>query len=125
MVLKLEREVYQTNRPRQLAKRDIFLRIGEPSDLSRFIPAYLRDARAVRHCVAEQLRDRIQVLIDTIAIPTHDERMGGRKLLEDGQGSRVRSTGVASAPHQKPDRSGPTRMKPGAAHDTRGGQHPC
>ena len=63
MVLKLEREVYRTKRPRQLAKRDVFLRIGEPIDLGRFIPAYLRDSRAVRHGVAEQLRDMIQILI--------------------------------------------------------------
>jgi 1-acyl-sn-glycerol-3-phosphate acyltransferase len=75
-VLKLEREVYQIQRPRSLANRDVFLRIGDPIDLGPFIPAYLQDAQAVRHRVAEQLRDQIQVLIDTIAIPTHDERMG-------------------------------------------------
>ena len=33
-VIKLEREVYQTKRPRQLARRDLFLRIGEPIDVS-------------------------------------------------------------------------------------------
>ena len=69
MVLKLEREVYRTKRPRQLAKRDLFLRIGDPIDLGRFVPAYLRDARAVRHGVAEQLRAIIQILINAIAIP--------------------------------------------------------
>ncbi len=69
MVLKLEREVYRTKRPRQLAKRDVFLRIGDPIDLGRFIPDYLRDSRAVRHGVAEQLRDIIQILINTITIP--------------------------------------------------------
>lgn len=68
-VLKLEREVYQTKRPRQLANRDVFLRIGEPIDLSRFLPSYLEDARAVRHGVAEQLRDVIQALIDTHVTP--------------------------------------------------------
>jgi cytochrome c peroxidase len=35
MVLKLEREVYRTKRPRQLAKRDLSLRVGEPIDVSR------------------------------------------------------------------------------------------
>ncbi len=65
MVIKLEREVYQTKRPRQLARRDLTLRIGEPIDLSRFISDYLRDARAVRRSVAEQLRDMIQGLIET------------------------------------------------------------
>ena len=37
MVLKLEREVYGIKRPRQLARRDVFLRIGEPIDLGRFV----------------------------------------------------------------------------------------
>jgi hypothetical protein len=66
-VLKLEREVYQVQRPRQLANRDVFLRVGEPIDLGRFVTAYLKDARSVRHLVAEQLRDQIQALIDTMA----------------------------------------------------------
>jgi 1-acyl-sn-glycerol-3-phosphate acyltransferase len=65
MVIKLEREVYRTKRPRQLAKRALFLRIGEPVEISRFISDYLRDAQAVRRGVAEQLRDMIQALIDT------------------------------------------------------------
>jgi 1-acyl-sn-glycerol-3-phosphate acyltransferase len=73
-VLKLEREVYRTRRPHQLAKRDVFLRIGEPIDLSRFIAAYLRDAQAVNRGVAEQLRDVIQVLINDIeALPARRE----------------------------------------------------
>ena len=33
MVLKLEREVYGSKRPHQLANRDVFLRIGDPIDL--------------------------------------------------------------------------------------------
>ncbi len=65
-VLKLERQVYGITRPRQLAKRDVFLRIGEPIDLARFAAPYLQDAQAVRHGVAEQLRDVIQSLIDAI-----------------------------------------------------------
>jgi hypothetical protein len=65
-VLKLEREVYGINRPHQLAKRDVFLRIGEPIDLGRFVASYLQDAQAVRHGVAEQLRDVIQALISAI-----------------------------------------------------------
>ena len=69
MVLKLEREVYGTNRPRQLASRDVFLRIGDPIDLGRFVPCYLQDPQAVRRRVAEQLRDVIQNLIDAIVNP--------------------------------------------------------
>jgi 1-acyl-sn-glycerol-3-phosphate acyltransferase len=65
-VLKLEREVYGIKRPHQLAKRDVFLRIGEPIDLGRFVASYLQDAHAVRHGVAEQLRDVIQALINAI-----------------------------------------------------------
>jgi hypothetical protein len=63
MVIKLEREVYGTKRPRQLARRDLFVRIGEPIDISRSIPDYLRDAQAVRRGIAEQLRDEIQDLL--------------------------------------------------------------
>jgi hypothetical protein len=63
-VLKLEREVYGIKRPHQLANRDVFLRIGEPIDLGRFIASYLQDAQVVRHEVAEQLRDEIQALIN-------------------------------------------------------------
>jgi 1-acyl-sn-glycerol-3-phosphate acyltransferase len=66
MVLKLEREVYEIKRPRQLANRDVFLKIGEPIDLGRFVDAYLEDAQAARHGVAEQLRDVIQALINDI-----------------------------------------------------------
>ncbi len=66
MVLKLEREVYGTSRPRQLAKRDVFLRIGDPIDLGRLVPCYLQDPQSVRRRVAEELRDVIQNLIEAI-----------------------------------------------------------
>ncbi len=65
-VLKLEREVYQINRPHPLAKRDVFVRTGEPIDLGPLVPAYLCDGQAVRHRIAEQLHDTIQTLINTI-----------------------------------------------------------
>jgi 1-acyl-sn-glycerol-3-phosphate acyltransferase len=69
MVLKLEREVYGFKRPRQLAKRDVFVRIGDPIDLGRLVPCYLQDPQAVRRRVAEQLRDVIQGLVDAIVNP--------------------------------------------------------
>jgi hypothetical protein len=69
MVLKLELEVYGSKRPRQLANRNTFLRIGDPIDLGRFVPCYLEDPQAVRHRVAEQVRDVIQNLIDAIVKP--------------------------------------------------------
>jgi 1-acyl-sn-glycerol-3-phosphate acyltransferase len=73
MVLKLEREVYQTRRPHQLANRDVFLRIGEPIDMGCFTRAYHQDPQALRHRVAEQLRDTIQALINTIVTPPANE----------------------------------------------------
>ena len=69
MVLKLEREVYGSKRPHQLANRDVFLRIGDPIDLGRFVPCYVQDPQAVRRRVAEQLRYVIQNLIDAIVLP--------------------------------------------------------
>ena len=71
-VIKLEREVYGSKRPRQLAKRDLFIRIGEPIDLGRSIPDYLRDAQAVRRILAQRLRDEIQRLLE----PAAPMRMG-------------------------------------------------
>jgi hypothetical protein len=62
-VIKLDREVYRTKRPRQLGRRDLFLRIGEPIDVSCYVTDYLRDPQAVRHSIAERLRDKIQDLL--------------------------------------------------------------
>jgi 1-acyl-sn-glycerol-3-phosphate acyltransferase len=74
-VLKLEREVYQVKRPRQLGDRGVFLRIGEPIDLGHFVSAYLQDAHAVRHRLAEQLRDRIQDLINSMdTVTSHQDK---------------------------------------------------
>ena len=78
MVLKLEREIYRTKRPRQLAPRDLFLRIGEPIELSRFTADYLRDAQEVRRSLAEQLRDKIQGLLEPVVPPGSPE--GGSNL---------------------------------------------
>ncbi|MBI4355670.1 MAG: 1-acyl-sn-glycerol-3-phosphate acyltransferase [Candidatus Omnitrophica bacterium] len=69
-VLKLEREVYRVKRPRQLANRDVFLRVGEPIDIGPLIPVYQQEPQTVRHRLAEQLRDTIQALINTIVPPT-------------------------------------------------------
>jgi len=69
MVLKLERDVYGSSRPRQLARRDVFVRIGDPIDLAGFVACYVQDSHPVRHRVAEQLRDVIQNLIDSILNP--------------------------------------------------------
>ena len=71
--LKLEREVYGIKRPHQLAARDVFIRIGEPVDLSTFIAEYMADSHSVRHKLAKQLRQSIQSLIDEIIL-THVNR---------------------------------------------------
>jgi 1-acyl-sn-glycerol-3-phosphate acyltransferase len=78
-VLKLEREVYKTGRPRQLARRYVFVRVGKPIDLGPLLPDYLRDSRAACHRVTEQIRERIQGLIDTTGfagMPTTVENAG-------------------------------------------------
>lgn len=64
MVLKLEREIYGIKRPRQLARRDVFVRLGKPIDFAEFLPQYQQDASRTRHQVTEQLRENIQALID-------------------------------------------------------------
>ena len=64
MVLKLEREVFGTRRPRQLARRDVLIRVGSPIDLGRCLASYREDAHGVRHRVADELRGRIQALLD-------------------------------------------------------------
>lgn len=68
-VIKLEREVYRKKRPPQLARRDLFLHIGEPIDMSRYLPDYARDPKAIRRSIAEELRNKIQHLLDR-TLPT-------------------------------------------------------
>ena len=88
MVLKLEREVYQVRRPHQLAKREIHLRIGPPIDLGQSITAYARDAQAVRHRIAEQLRDTIQHLIDGLtSVITLTNEGGADRPVASGGGA--------------------------------------
>ena len=64
MVLKLERELYRLKRPKQLAKRDAYLRLGQPIALDQYIQQYQSEPHVVRHKLAEQLRDVIQNLIN-------------------------------------------------------------
>ena len=64
MILKLERELYRIKRPKQLAKRDVYVSVGEPIDLSQYIEEYQQAPHLLRHKLAEQLRDTIQTLIN-------------------------------------------------------------
>jgi len=64
MLLKLERELYRIKRPKQLAKRNVYLRVAEPIDLGQFLAEYQSQPHVIRHKLAEQLRDKIQQLIN-------------------------------------------------------------
>ncbi len=62
-VMKLEREVFKLKTPRPLGNRDVFVRIGLPLDLSRYVELYQKDTSTLAHQVANELRDNIQSLI--------------------------------------------------------------
>jgi hypothetical protein len=64
MVLKLERELYRVKRPKQLARREVYLRLAEPIDLGQYLCDYGANPHALRHKLAENLRDAIQALIN-------------------------------------------------------------
>jgi Acyltransferase len=66
-VLKLERELYKIKRPRQLANRDVFIKLADPIDLGLYVADYLKDPHSVRHSVTHQLQATIQSLIDELA----------------------------------------------------------
>lgn len=65
VILKLEREVYKIKRPRALGKRDVYVRIAAPIDLSSYIDEYRHDPHALRHKLSESLRQTVQSQIDT------------------------------------------------------------
>lgn len=62
-VIKLERELFRIKRPKQLGRRNVFVRLAEPLDLGAFSSDYLSDARSVRHDVTNRLQQRIQSLV--------------------------------------------------------------
>ena len=66
-VLKLERDVYNIKRPKQLARRQAHVRIGQPIDLSPFLAEYERAPHEARHLIADKLRAHLQGLIDAMA----------------------------------------------------------
>jgi 1-acyl-sn-glycerol-3-phosphate acyltransferase len=81
VVLKLEREILKVKRPGQLAKRDVFLRVGQPINLADFIAEYEQDQHAVRHKLAQHMRETIQSLINEIDVATsvQPETVGHRR----------------------------------------------
>ena len=70
VLLKLERELYHVKRPRQLAKRDVHVRIGDPVELGQFLDDYSSDPHGLRNKLTEQLHSTIQALIDTMVAIT-------------------------------------------------------
>lgn len=66
VVLKLERELYKVKRPRQLTRRDAFVNISQPIDVSSFINDYQRDPHAFRHSFTSELQAKIQVMVDEL-----------------------------------------------------------
>jgi 1-acyl-sn-glycerol-3-phosphate acyltransferase len=68
VMIKLEREVFKVKRPRALGQRNVYVRIGEPVALSQFLDDYKENPHAVRHRVAEHLRERIQSLLDNVLV---------------------------------------------------------
>ena len=63
-VMKLEREVYKLKTPQPLGNRNVFVRIGPPLDLSRYVELYQKDSSTLSHQIAEELRNNIQSLIE-------------------------------------------------------------
>ena len=63
-VMKLEREVFALRRPRPLANRNVFVRIGDPIDLGPYVESYQKNPSALSHKIAEELRDNIQSMIE-------------------------------------------------------------
>jgi hypothetical protein len=62
-VMKLEREVFKLKKPHPLGNRNVFVRIGPPLDLSRYVEQYKIDPSTLTHQIAEELRNNIQSLI--------------------------------------------------------------
>src|SRR5262249_11354726 len=67
VVLKLERELYRIHRPKQLAARDVLVKISTPIDMGQHVQEYVEDPKSVRRKVTEQLHQHTQSLVDTLA----------------------------------------------------------
>lgn len=65
-LLKMERELYKIKRPAQLARRDVYLKVGEPVLLSQHLEDYTKDAHSTRNTLTESLHHQIQDLIDLV-----------------------------------------------------------
>jgi len=73
-VMNLEREVFGKKRSRPLGNRYVFVRIGEPVDLGKYVESYKKNPSSISHRIAEELRDKIQSLIEKIPPPVAMKR---------------------------------------------------
>lgn len=65
-VIKLERELYRIRRPRPIGGRDIFVTIAEPMDMAQHMSAYTSNAQDACLQATQQLREKIQGLLDKL-----------------------------------------------------------
>jgi 1-acyl-sn-glycerol-3-phosphate acyltransferase len=73
-VMNLEREVFGKKRSHPLGNRYVFVRIGEPVDLGKYVESYKKNPSSISHRIAEELRDKIQSLIEKIPPPAAMKR---------------------------------------------------
>lgn len=66
-VMKLEREMFGWKRPRQLGRRDVFVKVGSPIDLGHYMAEYNTDPKGVRHRVSEALQKEVQGLVKRLS----------------------------------------------------------
>ncbi|MCW5824072.1 MAG: 1-acyl-sn-glycerol-3-phosphate acyltransferase [Cyanobacteria bacterium TGS_CYA1] len=63
-LLKQERDLYKIKRPQQLANRNVYVKIAEPTNLGLFADDYSKDAHGMLSKVTTNLHDQIQSMID-------------------------------------------------------------
>ena len=73
VVLKLEREIYKIQRPKQIASRNVSVKIARPIDMGKHVDDYTKDPHTVRHAVSERLQHEIQSLVTTLAAHLHKD----------------------------------------------------
>jgi hypothetical protein len=66
VIMKLERQIFGIKRPKQLAQRNVFVKISEPIDMEQYFSDYANDPHAVRHTVTCTLHERIQKTLDIL-----------------------------------------------------------
>lgn len=65
-LLKQERELYKIKRPSQLANRNVYVKIAEPTNLGDYAEHFQSDSHGMLSQVTSGLRDQIQGMIDEI-----------------------------------------------------------